>query len=164
MNRKSISESVRKQVAGRQLYKCANNNMQIANYTCPLWNSKNNGSFDESGYEIDHIIEHTITKDNSVNNLQALCKSCHTVKTKRFNSMYLKDEIIYVKCVGNIDGCNIRDNPTSNSKIVGIIHKNEIICVYRDVVDNYYKLYNNIGYVICSISSDNYVLKWKIIK
>ena len=42
------------------------------------------GCFDESGYEIDHIVEHSITNDDSLNNLQALCKMCHSVKTKRF--------------------------------------------------------------------------------
>lgn len=48
--------------------------------------AKDTGSFDESGYEIDHIFEHTKTQDDSDANLQALCKSCHSVKTRRFNS------------------------------------------------------------------------------
>ncbi len=53
-------------------------------YKCPLWNNDNDGSFDESGYEVDHIVEHCITSDDSYDNLQALCKMCHSVKTKKF--------------------------------------------------------------------------------
>lgn len=90
MKRKTISEAKKKQVAGYQLYKCANSNSMtlkgLEDYKCPLWLSdKHNGSFDESGYEIDHIVEHCKTRDDSLKNLQALCKMCHMVKTKRFN-------------------------------------------------------------------------------
>ena len=42
------------------------------------------GSFDEGGYDIGHIIEHAVSKDDDVKNLQALCKTCHSVKTRRF--------------------------------------------------------------------------------
>ena len=79
-------------MAGKQYNKCANNpNTKVIgldNYKCPLWQNKNNdikGCFDESGYEIDHIIEHSLTQNDDINNLQALCKSCHTVKTNNFN-------------------------------------------------------------------------------
>jgi 5-methylcytosine-specific restriction endonuclease McrA len=88
--RRSIPESVKKLVAGRQLYTCANKIDSklpgLENYKCTSWDSNKKGSFDESGYEIDHIIEYALSKDNSENNLQALCRSCHMVKTKRFNS------------------------------------------------------------------------------
>lgn len=85
-----ISESTKKLIAGKQYYKCANKpNSEIRNlekYMCPLWkiNGINQGSFDESGYDIDHRIEFSICHDNSIDNLQALCKSCHSVKTRRF--------------------------------------------------------------------------------
>lgn len=84
-----LKESTKKLVAGKQKYKCNNksNSKIIENYDCPLW-SKNDGSFDESGYEIDHIVEFSISKNNDINNLQALCHSCHSVKTKRFFSNY----------------------------------------------------------------------------
>ena len=87
---RNISESKKKRIAGKQFYKCANkpdvNILNLENYTCPLWAKQGNieGSFDESGYEIDHNIEYSVSHDNSEENLQALCKSCHSVKTKRF--------------------------------------------------------------------------------
>lgn len=97
---RSISESVKKRVAGRQYYKCANSSINskklrgLENFNCPLWkiNGINKGNFNESGYEIDHINEFSITRDNSENNLQALCLMCHSVKTKRFvtNSSKIK--------------------------------------------------------------------------
>ena len=51
----------------------------------PLWEKQggNKGSFDESGYEIDHIIEYSLTGNDSIENLQALCSMCHKTKTKR---------------------------------------------------------------------------------
>jgi hypothetical protein len=63
----------------------------LNNYDCPLWAKKyNKGSFDKAGYAIDHIIEHSLTQDNSIENLQALCRSCHTVKTGNFNKKMSK--------------------------------------------------------------------------
>lgn len=92
--RKTIPESLKKRVAGKQLYTCANTKDSklsgLEDYECPLWNGKNKGSFDESGYEIDHIVEHTLSNNNDECNLQALCRSCHMVKTMRFNSRYRK--------------------------------------------------------------------------
>lgn len=89
MSRK-VTDSAKKHVAGKQYYKCANEPGSkikgLEKYECPLWkaNGKNKGSFDESGYEIDHITERCIGGNDNVNNLQALCKCCHSVKTKRF--------------------------------------------------------------------------------
>jgi len=87
-----ISEGIKKQVAGKQKYKCANNGSNnvkgIEGYLCPYWQN-GDGSFDESGYEIDHIEEFSLTQNNNINNLQALCRSCHAVKTKRFMIKYI---------------------------------------------------------------------------
>lgn len=86
--RKKISESTKILVAGRQYFKCANNNEAILDgigeYKCPLWSGVNQGSFDEAGFEIDHKIEHCLTKNDDLDNLQALCKSCHQVKSKMY--------------------------------------------------------------------------------
>lgn len=87
---RNVSESVKKRIAGKQYHKCANNPdcdiRFLDNFECPLWkiNGSNRGAFDESGYEIDHVIEHSISKDDSEKNLQALCLNCHRVKTKRY--------------------------------------------------------------------------------
>ena len=81
--KRNVTESQKKTVAARQNYKCANRNY-ITNYDCPLWSGPRLGLFDEAGYEIDHIQEHCLTQDDSLENLQALCVSCHRVKTRRF--------------------------------------------------------------------------------
>lgn len=89
MSRK-VTQAMKKYVAGRQQFTCNNkpgsNLLGLENYYCPLWNSNNSkpGNFDESGYDIDHIIEWSVTANDSLDNLQALCPTCHKVKTKRF--------------------------------------------------------------------------------
>ena len=80
MSKRTLTDSQKRTIAGKQRYKCAT----ITNYECPLWNGNRDGSFDESGYEIDHIIEFSLTQNDNVDNLQALCLLCHRVKTKRF--------------------------------------------------------------------------------
>ena len=89
--RKVPTNAEKRMVAGRQSYKCANcPNITIKGletYKCPLWQrafEDNKGSFDQSGFELDHINELSTSGDNSLDNFQALCKSCHSVKTKRF--------------------------------------------------------------------------------
>jgi pyruvate-formate lyase-activating enzyme len=107
MSRK-LSEAKKKMIAGSQHYKCANkpesNLIGLKNYKCPLYFHNDpilKGSFDQSGYEIDHITlslsgqvmleavlpsitEHCIDQNDDMDNLQALCKMCHSVKTKKF--------------------------------------------------------------------------------
>ena len=89
--KRSVTNAQKKQVAGTKYYQCSNkpgsNLKGLEGYICPLWNKKDNpGMFDESGYDIDHINEHSITGDDSSENLQALCPCCHRVKTNRFNA------------------------------------------------------------------------------
>ena len=83
-SRKTIPASVRKQIL--QSNQCANSPYSPApgckDYICPMWKS-NGGYFDESGFEIDHIVEVTHGGTNDLSNLQLLCPCCHSVKTKR---------------------------------------------------------------------------------
>lgn len=92
---RNVSESVKKRIAGRQEYKCANSPNKtlkgIEGFTCPLWDMRG-GSFNESGYEIDHIIEHSISHNDDEKNLQALCLMCHSTKSKRFASSKAKNK------------------------------------------------------------------------
>ncbi len=44
----------------------------------------------EVGNEVDHVIELAAGGDNSIENLQVLCKPCHKTKTAKFNSTRLK--------------------------------------------------------------------------
>lgn len=98
INKRKVSESIKKRIAGKQKHKCANKPGKILRnlngYDCPLWKINDidgdKGYFDENGYQIDHIIEFCISGDDSEDNLQALCVNCHGVKTKRFmNYKYL---------------------------------------------------------------------------
>ena len=82
-----ISTKVKEQVLIRQNYKCANSPdkpaLNLIDYKCLIWFCYD-GTFDESGYDFDHIDEHSISANNSLDNIQALCPNCHRVKTKRF--------------------------------------------------------------------------------
>lgn len=85
--KRTLTEAQKRTIAARQNFKCANRPGHIPfNYTCPFWARGGDGSFDESKYEIDHIREWSITRDDSPENLQALCICCHRVKTDRFMS------------------------------------------------------------------------------
>ena len=87
---RTLTEAQKKSIAARQRYRCANqpgsNIRYLENYACPLWGVEGDvkGNFDEAGYEIDHIIEFCIDQNDHPDNLQALCNSCHSVKTKKF--------------------------------------------------------------------------------
>jgi 5-methylcytosine-specific restriction endonuclease McrA len=82
-----ISKRDIKTVLLTQYNKCCNRPdkpaVNLRGYGCLLWKYQD-GTFDESGYEMDHINEHCATSDNTLENLQALCPNCHSVKTRRF--------------------------------------------------------------------------------
>ena len=59
--------------------------INLSDYSCLLWHYQD-GSFDQSGYEFDHIDEYSITNNNTLENIQALCPMCHSVKTKKFKN------------------------------------------------------------------------------
>jgi uncharacterized Zn-finger protein len=66
----------------------------LEGFECSLWQNKNDpGIFDESGYEIDHVIEFSVTQNNSESNLQALCRVCHRKKTNIFMQKLRKKTI-----------------------------------------------------------------------
>lgn len=97
---RNVSESVKKQIAGRQKFRCANSTnvtlIGLENCSCPLWeiDGMDKGLFGESCYEIDHIVEHSISHNDDEKNLQALCLMCHSVKTKRFATIRAKNKKI----------------------------------------------------------------------
>lgn len=65
-HKRAVSESLKKKVAYEQEYKCA-----ICACILP------------PSYQVDHILPHSIGKDDTRENLQALCPSCHTQKTQQ---------------------------------------------------------------------------------
>jgi len=91
-HKRCVGQAIKNLVAGRQFFKCANNPNYSAvgceGQPCPCWNRFiNQGSFDGSCFEIDHILELSNGGDNSINNLQALCPNCHSFKTKKNTSI-----------------------------------------------------------------------------
>jgi 5-methylcytosine-specific restriction endonuclease McrA len=88
--KRTVTAAQKKFIAGRQFNKCANkpgaNLKGFETYECPLWkrDDDHKGCFDQSGYDIDHIVEFSLTQNDTDDNLQALCKSCHSMKTKKF--------------------------------------------------------------------------------
>ena len=44
----------------------------------------------EVGNEVDHVIELAAGGDNSIENLQVLCKQCHKAKTAAYNSKRMR--------------------------------------------------------------------------
>ncbi len=90
MIKRKISESKKKEIAGKQRFKCANKpNSKLkgmGDYKCHLWKLEGDdkGSFDENGYDIDHIEEFSVSHNDNDENLQALCGLCHRIKTRNF--------------------------------------------------------------------------------
>jgi hypothetical protein len=85
MSQRKVTNAIKKQVAGRQRFMCSAN---VKDYKCPLKGTP----FDESGFHIDHIKELRDGGSNEIENLQALCLMCHTVKTNRRSSEVIKDK------------------------------------------------------------------------
>ena len=85
--RKTITQKTKDFIINRQYNRCANSPfspaLNLSDYMCPFW-IYNDGKFDNSGYAIDHINEVSITSNNELENLQALCHNCHAVKTRIF--------------------------------------------------------------------------------
>ena len=82
--KRHVKAAMKKRVAGIQRFTCAGN---VPSYECPL----NGLSFDESGYDIDHVKPLSEGGTNETSNLQALCLMCHRVKSNRAASGNVKN-------------------------------------------------------------------------
>ena len=76
-NRPTFTADQRLSIAGKQRFKCANPFSDCHLYKLPPFD----GSFDQCGYELDHIIPHAVCYQ-SVHQMQALCPQCHARKTR----------------------------------------------------------------------------------
>lgn len=127
-----INFNTKQKIIANQNNKCKG----VDFYICPLL-FKNNGYFDESGYEIDHIIEHSLTKDNDIQNLQALCSACHSYKTKQFQKIKINRKYLFK--------CDYKDTTFILVDIYNhckkIITENNVLCI-----TNYIDINNNMRY------------------
>lgn len=94
VERLSLSDHEKKRILGKQRYRCNNTITPfISDYTCPLsYNPVLPGVLDEAGCEYDHIVELAEGGSNDLTNFQALCVSCHRVKTARYNYERMKNK------------------------------------------------------------------------
>ena len=100
--RKKLTPGETNYVLIRQFNRCANrpesmdtsfffeHNGQRYKYNCPMWRL-NDGMFDASVFEADHIIEHAEGGGESIDNFQLLCPCCHSVKTKNYTHQAVVD-------------------------------------------------------------------------
>jgi hypothetical protein len=127
-NIRKVRESTKKLIVGAQSQKCNNspgsNLKRLEKYKCPMW-IFNEGIFDEGSYEIDHIVEWSISKNDDINNLQALCPNCHRVKTRKFCADKRKDDKNLPIIMNDDDIDKIKKNNIKNTIIVE--EKNELI-------------------------------------
>lgn len=82
MSRK-LRESTKKVIAYRQEYKCAGCDKLLP-----------------PSFQVDHIIPHSISNDDSEDNLQCLCPNCHCSKTQRENIRIIKYKKL---CLSNVN-------------------------------------------------------------
>ena len=81
MTIRRLTRIQKENIAARQYFKCA---QSVHNYNCPIWaREEHKGSFGPEKYQIDHITELWEGGTDDESNLQALCLSCHRVKTDR---------------------------------------------------------------------------------
>ena len=79
--RKNLSESEKYRILNRQNFCCANKDRKAANCSCDCWILRD-GGFLKGLMEFDHIIALKDGGDNSLDNMQALCPTCHSHKTR----------------------------------------------------------------------------------
>lgn len=77
-SRPKIPEHTKYQILVRQAFRCKG----VPDYTCPLL-ATTGGLFDAAGYDMDHLIPLVFGGSTDPSNLQALCVSCHRIKTAR---------------------------------------------------------------------------------
>lgn len=186
IKRKNISQKIKNEILIKQNFKCANipgvHIRYLSNFSCPLW-ARNNGDLEkisdtpsEYSYNIDHIVEHSISSDNNVSNLCALCISCHYIKTRNYLNVldYSKKKSYESNDNFNLYEYTESDNLTIFSKSEYypgrfIINKNNVDSFLNSMINgeqkNYilyeeknatFKLYFNIKY------TDRKVLLWII--
>lgn len=136
MSRK-LSESNKKIIAFKQDYKCF-----ICKQILP------------PSFQVDHIIPHSISLDDTEENLQALCPNCHSIKTQRENSRIYNFKKIQNKqnqklcwfcleIINNNHSCdkivkhiNVNDKKSSNIINENYLDKFKFLSIQTNLDDN----------------------------
>jgi len=139
IKKRYVSEITKKHVVILQNFKCANspnsNLKNIGKYKCHLYQI-GDGSFNESGWEIDHIVEFSIGGSDDISNLQALCVCCHQVKTNNFTAKKTEannSEIIEIIKVKKVT----KQDKYLEIKIKKENEKKELFKSYTDIINKY---------------------------
>ena len=95
-----VTKATKKQVADKQELRCANKPKTMPrglyDFECPLYENKD-GKFGEERYQVDHIIEQALGGSDDMENLQALCHSCHAVKNNNFATLRKEEKKLIYK-------------------------------------------------------------------
>lgn len=133
---RKLTEATKKIIAHRQKYLC---------YKC--------NNLLPPSFQIDHIIPHSISNDDSEENLQALCPNCHSVKTQRENNRISKFKILMTKCPKNTNICwfclETTDNMNKHLNLCSKSLKNidEIIQEQKKTVSTFEEILNKHRYI-----------------
>ncbi len=112
-------------------------------YICPQWKNYN-GSFDKSMYHIDHIIELQYGGTNHHSNLQALCPSCHSVKTNFQKGQKINKEIQVKRNVSEKLKKQIAARQYFRCANVSPFYKNKQYVIGSFVGSFFYKMYDDL--------------------
>ena len=85
---RKVRESIKKQIAYKQNYKCFECNNMLP-----------------PSYQIDHIIPHAISFDDSITNLNAMCPNCHANKSQKETMRIIQYKNMKSNFQGNYNIC-----------------------------------------------------------
>jgi hypothetical protein len=132
MSSRKLQDSVKKIIAHKQKYHCS-----VCNELLP------------PSYQVDHIIPHSISNDDSEDNLQALCPNCHSLKTQRENLRIYQYKKLREKCPEDSKLCwfcievhEINEEHTCSKQVKNIekcLQKQKAILTSFEEVCNKYK-------------------------
>lgn len=117
------------------------------------WKCKKCNNLLPASYQIDHIVPHCISKDDSYENLVALCPNCHANKTQKENERIIKFKkmrgilgyYICWFCLEKIENENKNKNNkhNCNKELINIVFENNTKENMISSLDCYYRINND---------------------